>query len=159
MTRLQGSEFKVMRLQETAPSTDVVCDTPERLVNYVRPQLLPSLRYNVDTENFGIVFLNTRRRPIGFEIVSNGTLDTILIHPREVFKAAIVMNASAIILFHNHPSGDPTPSEADIRITRDLIRAGQIMKIDVLDHLILGAPMEGRPKDWTSLKELGYFHL
>jgi DNA repair protein RadC len=79
-----------------------------------------------------------------------------LVHPREVFKSAIALNAAALVLAHNHPSGDPTPSEADIKITRDLIRAGQILKIEVLDHLILGRRTAERLKDYVSLKELGY---
>ncbi|HMJ90339.1 MAG TPA: JAB domain-containing protein, partial [Candidatus Acidoferrum sp.] len=90
--------------------------------------------------------------------ISDGTLDTILVHPREVFRSAITANAAAIILVHNHPSGDPTPSEADIKVTRDLIRAGQLLKIDLLDHVILGRATEQRPKDWSSLRELGYFY-
>ena len=91
-----------------------------------------------EVENFQVVLLNTRRRLIRVEQISQGTLDTILVHPREVFKAAIVAGASAIVLAHNHPSGDPSPSEADIKVTRDLIRAGQLLKIEVLDHIILG---------------------
>lgn len=140
-----------MRLQESVTPSEIT-DTPERLVNYIRPLILTSLRYNHDTENFGIVFLNTRRRPIGMEIISNGTLDTLLIHAREVFKPAIVIGAAAIILFHNHPSGDPCPSEADIKVTRDLINAGKLLKIEVLDHIILGQD------NHKSLRELGYFY-
>jgi DNA repair protein RadC len=77
---------------------------------------------------------------------------------REVFKAAIAANAAAIVLVHNHPSGDPTPSEADIKVTRDLIRAGQLLKIAVLDHVIIGRATPERPKDYVSLRELGYFY-
>ena len=91
------------------------------------------------------------------EKISQGTLDTILVHPREVFKPAIAANASAVVLAHNHPSGDPTPSEADIKVTRDLIRAGQLLKIEVLDHVIIGRATQERPKDFVSLRELGYF--
>jgi DNA repair protein RadC len=109
-------------------------------------------------EKFRVVLLNTRRRLIGVETLAHGTLDTLLVHAREVFKAAIAANAAAIVLVHNHPSGDPTPSEADIKVTRDLIRAGQLLKIEVLDHLILGRATQERPKDYVSLKELGYFH-
>jgi DNA repair protein RadC len=109
-------------------------------------------------ETFHVLLLNTRRRLIRIERVSHGTLDTILVHPREVFKAAIGANASAIVLVHNHPSGDPSPSEADIRVTRDLIRAGQLLKIDVLDHVIIGARSQERAKDYVSLRELGYFY-
>jgi DNA repair protein RadC len=103
------------------------------------------------------VLLNTRRRLIRVEHISQGTLDTILVHPREVFKPAITANAAAMVLAHNHPSGDPTPSEADIKVTRDLIRAGQLLKIEVLDHVIIGHATQERPKDYVSLRELGYF--
>ena len=154
--RIDGGEFKIQRLQE-APNNSTDLSTPERVIEYLRPQLPGSLRYSIDTENFGVLCLNTRRRAIGFEIISNGTLDTILVHARQVFRPAIVMNAAALVIFHNHPSGDPTPSEADIKVTRDLVRAGQLLKIEILDHLILGQATADRPKDWASLRELGYF--
>jgi len=108
-------------------------------------------------ETFQIILLNTRRRLIRVEEIADGTLDTILVHPREVFKVAIAANAAAVVLVHNHPSGDPTPSEADIKVTRDLIRAGQLLKIEVLDHVITGRATAERPKDYASLRELGYF--
>ena len=88
----------------------------------------------------------------GHQLVSTGTLDTILVHPREVFRGAVIGGASAIVLMHNHPSGDPTPSEADIKATRDMIRAGQLLKIEVLDHVIVGHGVTRH-----SLRELGYF--
>jgi DNA repair protein RadC len=109
-------------------------------------------------EQFQVLLLNTRRRLIRAITISQGTLDTILVHPREVFKAAIAANAAAIVLVHNHPSGDPTPSEADVKVTRDLIRAGQLLKIDVLDHVILGSATKERTKDYASLRELGHFY-
>jgi DNA repair protein RadC len=87
----------------------------------------------------------------GQQLVTIGTLDTLLVHPREVFRGAVIAAASAIVLMHNHPSSDPTPSEADIKVTRDLIRAGQLRKIDVVDHVIMGNPNR------CSLRELGYF--
>jgi len=156
-TKLLGAEFKVIRLQETATDSPLT-DDPQKLVDWLTPLLATAVRYNADTENMIVVLLNTRRRPIGFEIISNGTLDTILIHPREVFKPAIVLGAAAVILAHNHPSGDPTPSEADIKATRDMIRAGQLIKIDVLDHVIISQATQSRPKAWSSLRELGYFY-
>lgn len=79
-------------------------------------------------------------------------MDTILVHPREVFRTAIVASASSLILMHNHPSGEANPSEADIRVTRDLIRAGKLLKIEVLDHVIAGC------SEFRSLRELGYFY-
>lgn len=157
MTKLHGAEFKVLRMQE-APEANAVADNPERCITYLREQLANSPAFNSDVESLMVIFLNTRRRPIGWQIISTGTLDTLLVHPREVFKPACVMNASAIVLAHNHPSGDPAPSEADIKVTRDLIRAGQLMKIDVLDHVILGKATPERAKDYASLRELGYFY-
>ncbi len=128
-------------------------DTPDAVANAMREEM--RLR---EIETFMVLLLNTRRRLIACEKVSDGTLDTILVHPREVFKPAIAANAAAIVLVHNHPSGDPTPSEADIKVTRDLIRAGQVLKIDVLDHVIIGRTSQDRPKDFLSLRELGYFY-
>jgi len=133
-------------------SMSPVLDHPEVIADLLRED--NRLR---EVETLQVVLLNTRRRLIRVEEVSNGTLDTILVHAREVFRRAIVANASALVLVHNHPSGDPMPSEADIRITRDLIRAGQLLKIEVLDHSILGKAAADRPKDYASLRELGYF--
>jgi DNA repair protein RadC len=130
-----------------------VLDSPERIADLLREQ---NRAYEVET--FQVVLLNTRRRLIRVETISQGTLDTILVHPREVFKSAIAAGAAAIVLAHNHPSGDATPSEADIKVTRDLIRAGQLLKIEVLDHVILGRATQERPRDFMSLRELGYFY-
>jgi DNA repair protein RadC len=128
-------------------------ETPERVAELLRDEVRA---YTVEV--FQVALLNTRRKLIRFERLAQGTLDTLLVHPREVFRSAILANAAAIIIAHNHPSGDPTPSEADIKVTRDLIRAGQLLKIDVLDHVILGQATEQRPKDFVSLRELGYFY-
>ncbi|HQY06477.1 MAG TPA: JAB domain-containing protein, partial [Lacunisphaera sp.] len=92
--------------------------------------------FNSECECLVVFILNTRRRIKGHYLVSIGTMDTILCHPREVFRLAIMASAAAIIIAHNHPSGESTPSEADIKITRDLIRAGQLLKIEVLDHIV-----------------------
>ena len=99
-----------------------------------------------------VFILNTRRRIKGHYLVSIGTMDTILCHPREIFRLAVMASAAAIIIAHNHPSGDPTPSEADIKINRDLIRAGQLLKIEVLDHIVMGNA------NHTSLRSLGHFY-
>jgi len=111
-----------------------------------------------NSEQLQILLLNTRRRLIRIVDGPDGTLDTILVHAREVFRPAMAANAAAVVLVHNHPSGDPTPSEADIKVTRDLIRAGQLLKIDVLDHVIIGRKSNERTKDYVSLRELGYFY-
>ncbi len=135
-------------LQEESP----LLDNPANVVRLLRARNLVK-----EVETLQVLLLNTRRRLIRVEEVTDGTIDTLLVHAREVFKAAISANASAIVLAHNHPSGDPTPSEADIKVTRDLIRAGQVLKIDVLDHVILGRATPERAKDFSSLRELGYF--
>jgi DNA repair protein RadC len=89
-------------------------------------------------EKFGIFALTTKSKIAGIHIISVGTLDKALVEPREVFKAAIMNNAKAIIAFHNHPSGDPNPSQDDIYTTKLLKRAGEILKIALLDHIIIG---------------------
>lgn len=150
---LQAAFALAQRMAGELRRESPMLDTPERIADLLREDA----RHD-NVESFQIVLLNTRRRLIGIERISQGTLDTILVHPREVFKPAIAANASAIVLIHNHPSGDPTPSEADIKVTRDLIRAGQLLKIDVLDHVILGHRTREDGRDYASLRELGYFY-
>jgi DNA repair protein RadC len=127
-------------------------DNPETIANLLRED-----NRSYEVEQFQVISLNTRRKFIRLDKISQGTLDTLLVHAREVFKTAIAASASAIVLVHNHPSGDPTPSEQDIKVTRDLIRAGQLLKIEVLDHIIIGRPSRERARDYSSLRELGYF--
>jgi len=136
-------------IQAEAP----LLDTAERVADLLRELV----RFG-EVEWFHVLLLNTRRRLIRLEPISQGTLDTILVHPREVFRPAIAANAAAVVLAHNHPSGDPSPSEADIKVTRDLIRAGQLLKIELVDHVILGRKTAERPKDFASLRELGFFY-
>ncbi len=90
------------------------------------------------SEHFGILTLNTKNGVAGLHVIAIGTLYAALIHPREVFKAAIMNNAASLICFHNHPSGDPTPSQADIELTDRLTEAGEIVGIEVKDHIIIG---------------------
>ena len=140
------------RMEEELREESPVLDNPQTVVNFLR-----QTNRLKGVEEFQVLLLNTRKRLVRVEVISHGTLDTILVHPREVFRAAISGNASSILLVHNHPSGDPTPSEADITVTRDLIRAGQFLKIEIIDHVIIGRATEQRSKDYASLKELGYF--
>jgi len=149
---LKSAFVLAQRMAQEIQCEAPLLDTPQRIAD-----LLREANRLYDVEHFQVLLLNTRRRLIRLEEISQGTLDTILVHPREVFKLAIAANASALILAHNHPSGDPTPSDADIKVTRDLIRAGHLLKIEVLDHIILGRRTEERPRDFVSLKELGYF--
>ncbi|MDD5138689.1 MAG: DNA repair protein RadC [Verrucomicrobiales bacterium] len=141
------------RMEEERRGDSPVLDNPATVVSFMR-----ETNRLKNVESFQALLLNTRKRLIRVEEISDGTLDTILVHPREVFRAAIVANAAGIVLVHNHPSGDPTPSEADIKVTRDLIRAGQLLKIEVVDHVIIGRATAERAKDYSSLRELGYFY-
>lgn len=136
-------------LQGDAPQLD----TPERVARYVREETR-----SLTEERFQVILLNSRSRLIRMEALSHGGLDSVMVHSRQVFRLAITANAASVVVVHNHPSGDPAPSEADIKVTRDLIRAGDLLKIPVLDHIIMGRATEGRPKDYSSLRELGYFY-
>ena len=150
----QPHEYKVISLRECpTPEQLALCDTPQKAADYFRLHLPNHPYFNPDVETFVVLLLNTRRRVKGHQIVSIGTHDTILVHPMSVFRLAVVCSASACILAHNHPSGQADPSDADIKVTRDLIRAGQLLKIEVLDHIIIGTGNPG----FCSLRELGYF--
>ena len=150
---LKGAFTLAQRMARELHNEAPLLDTAARVADLLREE-----NRLFEVETFQSVLLNTRRRLIRVERLSQGTLDTILVHPREVFRGAIAANASALILVHNHPSGDPTPSEADIKATRDLIRAGQLLKLELLDHVILGRATAERPRDFSSLRELGYFY-
>ena len=100
-------------------------------------------------ENFIILCLNTKNKIVGIHTVSIGSLNASIVHPREVFKVALLNNANGIICLHNHPSGDPEPSREDIEITHRLANAGNILGINVLDHVIIGE------QRYVSLKEQG----
>lgn len=91
----------------------------------------------LDREQLRAIYVNSRHDVIGWEVVSQGTLTASLAHPREIFKGAILASAAGVILIHNHPSGDPSPSEEDMRLTRRIVEAGRILGIELLDHCIL----------------------
>ena len=147
-----AKEYKVVALRECPlPEQMQICDTPDTAAEYWRMHVQTNPYFNPEAECLVVLLLNTRRRVKGHQLVTIGTMDTLLVHPREVFRGAVIAAAAAIVIMHNHPSGDPTPSEADIKVTRDLIRAGQLMKIDVLDHVIMGKANR------SSMRELGYF--
>lgn len=130
-----------------------VAEPPERRPIFRTPDdagryLLP--RFGAKpVEEFGVLVLDTRNRLKRLEVISRGSLNGSLVHPREVFREAVSSQAAGLILFHNHPSGDPTPSKEDLALTRRLKQAGSIMGIEVLDHVILG---QGQ---YSSFKEKG----
>ena len=103
----------------------------------VAAEFLLPLYGNRPVEQFGVILLDTKHRVLRTTVVSVGTLDASIVHPREVFGAAAVAGAAAVVLFHNHPSGDPKPSEEDVKLTLRLAAAGVLMGITVIDHLIL----------------------
>jgi DNA repair protein RadC len=101
-----------------------------------------------DREHFVVMTLDTKHIVTGLHVVSIGTLSATAVHPREVFKVALLANAAAVILGHNHPSGDPTPSAEDVDLTRRLVEAGRLVGIEVLDHVIVGDDVQ-----YVSLRE------
>ena len=108
-------------------------------------------------EAFIVIDLNAKNNVIDKRLVTLGLLDASLVHPREVFRGAIQNNAAAVVVAHNHPSGDPTPSAEDIRITRQLVEAGRVLDIRVLDHVVIGRPDAAGPSTpgFLSLREAG----
>jgi DNA repair protein RadC len=151
--RRAPQEWKVIALRECPlPEHMLRCETPQHAVEYWRAHVERHTQFDPERECLVALHLNTRRRIRGHHFVSIGSQDTILVHPREVFRTALIAAAAAIVVMHNHPSGEPTPSEGDIKATRDLIRAGQLMRIELLDHVIVGRP------NYCSLRELGYFY-
>jgi DNA repair protein RadC len=124
------------RVQVTSPQT-------------VADLLLPQYG-NRPVEQFGVVLLDTKHRVLRTTIVSIGTLDASIVHPREIFREATAAGAAAIVLFHNHPSGDPEPSADDVQLTKRMMAAGVLMGIDVIDHVILADVR------YCSLREKGF---
>ncbi len=132
------------RLAQSELDPASIIRSPEDVAHYV----MEDLRY-LQKEHFVCLFLNTKNHVIGKETLSIGSLNASIVHPREVFRAAIQRSSASIVCIHNHPSGDPTPSSEDIEMTNRLIEAGNVIGIEVLDHLIIGE------HKFISLKEQG----
>ena len=145
----QGAvEIRATIMKVMEPATDAYGRTPEDIVNFCADMR------DASQEMLVVILLNTRNRIIDRVMVSLGIQDSSLVHPREVFRPAILKSAASVVLVHNHPSGDPTPSAEDIRVTRQLVQAGAIVGIQVLDHIIIGRP-EGVSKGYLSFRESG----
>ncbi len=114
--------------------------------------LAGELRYE-EQENLVALLLDARHHLIRRVTLYRGTLTRLIVHPRDVFREAIRHNASSVIIAHNHPSGDPTPSKADELLTRELVEAGKLLLLPVLDHVIIGCPAANRPKPYYSFRE------
>ena len=132
------------RLAKSELGERAVIRSPEDAAEY----LMEDLRYQ-QSEHFVCLFLNTKNQVIAQETLSIGSLNASIVHPREVFRAAIKRSSASIICAHNHPSGDPSPSPEDMQVTERLVKAGELIGIEVLDHVIIG------DKRYVSLKEQG----
>lgn len=134
------------RIRLANQETKEIITSPQDVANL----LLAKLSF-LEKENFVTLLLTTKNEIISIEDISIGSLNNSIVHPREVFKPAIRRSSAAMILAHNHPSGNPEPSQEDIDVTKRIKKAGKILGIEVLDHLVIGN------KDYISLKERGYF--
>ena len=143
MTRINFYTLKMVKEASELYEVPVIKSPTE--VYQVAKQLLAL--HEEPEEHFCILCLNAKNKIVGVHTISIGSLSASIVHPREVFKAAMLNNASGIICLHNHPSGDPEPSREDIETTRRLVEAGEIMGIRVLDHVIIGE------QSYLSMKE------
>jgi DNA repair protein RadC len=126
--------FELGKRQDLEPELkDFNIKDPQSVVKAIRASIKDKAK-----EHFKLILLNPRNKIIGISTISIGTLNTSLAHPREIFKEAIIHNAMSVVLAHNHPSGDPEPSEDDLTITKRLAEAGKILGIEVIDHIIIG---------------------
>ncbi|WP_188385670.1 RadC family protein [Ornithinibacillus halotolerans] len=133
------------RLSQYKPNERYVIRSPEDGADYVMEEMR-----NLNQEHFVAIFLNTKNQIIHRQTIFIGSLNASIVHPREVFREAVKRSAASIIVAHNHPSGDPTPSQEDIHVTRRLVESGKMIGIELLDHLIIG------DRKFVSLKEKGY---
>ena len=149
-------EVKCLVIRETGAEQKRL-KTPEEVYNTWMNSVRSAPWFCHDKECFVVFFMTVSNILRGFEMVSIGLLDSTLVHPREVYRAAITAGASAIIVAHNHPSGDCTPSAEDVRITRQLVAASKIIDIKLLDHLVVGDCRNDRPKHtaYFSMREEG----
>lgn len=143
MQMMAVKEF-AKRLAEKPREKVTVIHGPEDVYRFVANKLR-----NEQKENFCVLLLNTKNHIIGFKTVSIGSLSASIVHPREAFAEAVTAHAAQMILVHNHPSGDPTPSREDLEITERMVKCGKVMSIPVLDHVIVGYD------NFRSLKESG----
>ena len=148
MSRIQVSFERVALVKEKVGRYDLPREigSPEDAYNAITA--ITNVQEEAQ-EVFGILILNIKNKIVAVHEISRGTLNASVVHPREVFKPAVLHNAAAIICFHNHPSGDPKPSKEDVNITKRLVEAGEILGIQILDHIIVG------DDGYASLKERG----
>ncbi len=133
------------RIRQYVPEDRYIIRSPKDGANFV----MESMRH-LNQEHLIVLFLDTKNRIIHKQTIFIGSLNASIVHPREIFREAVKRSAASIICVHDHPSGDPTPSQEDIQVTKRLVEAGKIMGIELLDHIIIGN------QKYVSLKEKGY---
>lgn len=144
--------LKFSRIVEESAGVYTPCNSAQAIVNY----MTGAFDDRPEQEHFYIVMLDRKLRPKGRHLVTIGTQTASLVHPREAFRAAILAGASAIICVHNHPSGDPAPSPADLQVTRQLVESGKILGIELIDHVIIGSDQyDPTGKGHYSFNEMG----
>lgn len=136
MRRAYSSQIRVVRIGEPLPR--IRLDTPEIVSAYYRDHIASGEQFDPDKEHLHVLALDTKYQIKGVNLVSVGSLNESVAHPREIFRPLIALAAYAFILVHNHPSGDITPSEADRRLTARISEAARLLQIQMLDHLIMG---------------------
>lgn len=134
-------EIKISRVRECP---GIICNQSENALDYWHKSIATADWFSPERENMVVLMLNTKLHVTAHSIVSIGTLNETLCHPREVFRPAVALNACAIYVMHNHPSGDPSPSAADFQITRRLKEGAHILGITLIDHIVVGDFAGGR---------------
>ncbi len=138
------------RMAGSVPEDRTRISAPEDVADLMREALRGRPQ-----EEFHVLYLDTKNGVLGTDCITVGLLDRSQVHPREVFRNAVQKSCSRIVLVHNHPSGDPTPSPEDIACTRELVKAGHVVGIEVIDHVVIGRRTATRPQDFASFKSLG----
>ncbi len=156
-TKLHGKFMIEAKLQtvRVCEQPAPVTNTPEKVAAVWNQYVTDSSWYEAGREQLVLFTLDTRHRCTGYFLISVGTLNEALAHPREIMRPVIMSGAYAFVLLHNHPTGDPTPSEADRALTRRIREAADILQVHMLDHVIMGDQSLGWPQPYFSFKEHG----
>lgn len=143
------NKYKVKLVKESARTynIDKTIRSPRDAANVIRSIFDTA---TMTQEHLMMITLDTKNKVTGAFLVSIGTLNSAVTHPRDIFQRAILLNAAAIVISHNHPSGDPTPSPEDIQLTERMVKVGEVLGVSVLDHVIIG------DDDYSSLKQEGH---
>jgi len=142
--------FELALRTHRAMLDSIPLDSPEKIVQYVRDEMA-----HLDVEHLRVLHLNTRLRLIASDEVSVGTLSEAVAHPREIFRRVILRKAYGFVLVHNHPSGDPAPSQADIQVTKRICAGAELLQLHFYDHIIIGRPGPQHPQGYFSFKSAG----